>query len=86
MPSAKGALKAVFNPESGITLRKDGLAALADFLAQCADAERTAAQLLEAAQRGVLLGRLSRGCVCVSKQAHRERTVCGFPNTVFPAQ
>ncbi len=54
MPSAKGALKAVFNPESGITLRKDGLAALADFLAQSADAERTATQLLEAAQRGVL--------------------------------
>ena len=54
MPSAKGALKAAFNPESGITLRKDGLAALADFLAQSADAERTAAQLLEAAQRGEL--------------------------------
>ena len=69
MPSAKGALKAVFNPESGITLRKDGLAALADFLAQCADAEHTATQLLEAAQRGVLLGKGSLCCVCESATA-----------------
>ncbi|KAK9827395.1 hypothetical protein WJX81_006181 [Elliptochloris bilobata] len=51
MPTAKGVLKAVFNQESGITLHKDGLNALADFLAESADAERTAAQLLDAAQR-----------------------------------
>jgi hypothetical protein len=53
MPSVKGVLKGVFNQESGVTLRKDGLNALADFLADCPDAEQTAAQLFDAALQGV---------------------------------
>ena len=81
MPSAKGALKAVFNPESGITLRKDGLAALADFLAQSTDAERTATQLLEAAQRGVLFEKTAGAviclCSCLCGCTTRQCTVCG---------
>lgn len=52
MPSIKGVLKGVFNQESGVTLRKDGLDALAAFLADCSDAERTAAQLFDAALQG----------------------------------
>lgn len=52
MPSVKGILKGVFNQESGITLHKDGLNALTDFLAESSDCQQGAELLLEAAQRG----------------------------------
>ncbi len=64
MPSVKGVLKGVFNQESGVTLRKDGLNALADFLADCPDTEQTAAQLFDAALQGALPGATALGRMC----------------------